>query len=331
MISRRMALTMAVGAVGALLAGPLVAAPAPGDAAAHDPTTPPSELIGDAVAEYDAGRYEEARALFRAAHEKAPTARTLRGIGMASFELRDYVEAVRALGGALKEQRRALTDEQRRQVEQLLARAETFVGRFALRLQPPDAALAVDDRPTTREADGTLLLPFGHHRVIARCATCLPSEKELEVDVVGGEHRELEISLAAAPVVVVAPNPSGQDGSGTSPLVVDRRQATALGDTAVYWWGGASVAALVGGTAAGLWWGDRAHELDACRAAADRCKNESTLTGQRNLAIGMTVGLGAVAVTTGIIAAVVRGRDARPASTVACDLGRETISCAIRF
>ena len=58
-----------------------------------------SVLIGDAVAEYDAGHFQEARALFRQAHEKSPTARTLRGIGMCSFELRDYVEAARALGG----------------------------------------------------------------------------------------------------------------------------------------------------------------------------------------------------------------------------------------
>jgi outer membrane protein assembly factor BamD (BamD/ComL family) len=59
--------------------------------AADDDTTPVSVLIGDAVAEYEAGHYQEARALFRQAHEKQPTARTLRGIGMASFELRDYV------------------------------------------------------------------------------------------------------------------------------------------------------------------------------------------------------------------------------------------------
>jgi len=59
----------------------------------------------DAVAEYEAGHYQEARALFRQAHEKSPTARTLRGIGMASFELRDYVEATRALTASLRDVR----------------------------------------------------------------------------------------------------------------------------------------------------------------------------------------------------------------------------------
>ena len=60
-----------------------------------------TSLLEEAVSEYDARRYEEARALFRKAHDISPNARTLRGIGMASFELREYVEALRALEGAL--------------------------------------------------------------------------------------------------------------------------------------------------------------------------------------------------------------------------------------
>src|SRR4029453_8230163 len=96
---------------------------------AADDDTPVTVLIGDAVAEYDAGHFQEARALFRQAHEKQPTARTLRGIGMCSFELRDYVEATRALTASLREQRRPLTSEQKRHAEALLARAATLVGR----------------------------------------------------------------------------------------------------------------------------------------------------------------------------------------------------------
>jgi hypothetical protein len=329
MTSRRVA-AAAVLALGALLARPSLAAPPAGDAAARDPSTPAAELIGDAVAEYDAGRYEEARALFRAAHDKAPTARTLRGIGMASFELRDYVEAVRALGAALKDERRPLTDDQRQQVQQLLGRAETFVGRFGLKLQPADAILAVDGKTTAREADGTLLLPFGHHRVVAHCPACQPAEKELEVDVSGGERRELEIAL----VVAAAPPPKSSPPDGDSLLVVGRKDATAGGDTAPYWWAGASVAALLGATAGGLYWGNRAHELDTCHAAGDRCKNESALVSERNLAIGLTVGLGAVAVTSGIIAAVVRrnaAATATTATTVACGVGKGAVACAFRF
>src|SRR6185369_1334355 len=77
--------------------------------AAQEAETPQYRgLLSEAVAEYDARRYEEARALFRRAHDLSPNARTLRGIGMASFELREYVEALRALEGSLVDQRRPL-------------------------------------------------------------------------------------------------------------------------------------------------------------------------------------------------------------------------------
>jgi hypothetical protein len=245
---------------------------------------------------------------------------------MASFELRDYVEAVRALGGALKEQRRALTDEQRRQVQQLLARAETFVGRFALRLQPPDATLAVDDRPTTREADGTLLLPFGHHRVIARCATCLPSEKELEVDVVGGERRDPRSARRRA---------GGRPGRQT---LGARRQRHCR------WWsidarrrhgreGGLLGAALSRRSSAGRRPLVGQPRPRARRPSRGRRSPQERIDadGPAQLAIGMTVDPGAVAVTTDHRRRRPRRRDATPSSTVACDLGRETISCAIRL
>ena len=215
-------------------------------------------------------------------------------------------------------------------MQQLLARTETFVGRFALRLQPADAGLLVDGKVTAREADGTLLLSFGRHRLTARCASCLPSEKDLDLDVIGGEHREIEISLTTASAAVLTPRPAPQEAGGSPPPMIEKRETGATGDSAPYWWGGVAVASLLGATAGALYWINRGNELDACRLAADRCKNDSTLTGERNLAIGMTVGLGAVAITTGIIAAVVKQRGATT-GTVACGAGKGTVSCAIRF
>jgi len=168
-------------------------------ARAADDDTPVAVLIGDAVAEYDAGHYQEARALFRQAHDKVPTARTLRGIGMASFELRDYVEAARALGASLRDQRRPLTPEQKRHAEALLARANTFVGRFTVKIKPESASLFVDGRPADVEPDGVVLLAFGRHQLSLRCASCAPAEKDEDVEVSGGEHKTIELALAPAP------------------------------------------------------------------------------------------------------------------------------------
>jgi hypothetical protein len=73
-------------------------------------------LISDAAAEYDAKHFAEARALFRRAHELEPSARTWRGIGMAAFELRDYVKSLRALEASLVDSRLPLIGSERDQV-----------------------------------------------------------------------------------------------------------------------------------------------------------------------------------------------------------------------
>src|SRR3954466_15839911 len=142
----------------------LIGAAAASQARAADDDTPVSVLIGDAVAEYDAGHFQEARALFRQAHDKSPTARTLRGIGMCSFEMRDYVEATRALTASLRDQRRPLTSEQKRHAEALLARPHTFGGRFTVKVKPEGSSMFVDGHPAELEPDGVLLLPFGRHQ-----------------------------------------------------------------------------------------------------------------------------------------------------------------------
>jgi hypothetical protein len=324
MISRQIAF-----ALGALLVGWVPVARAADKGADANADTPAAQLIGDAVSEYDAGRYDEARALFRLAHQKAPTARTLRGIGMASFELRDYVEASRSLAGALREERRPLTDEQRRQVEALLARAETYVGHFSLQVRPASAELLVDGQPAAREPDGSLLLGFGHHRIAARCAACAPTERLVEVEVAGGEHREIAIVLTeAAPSASSASNLSPQPGAAAS--LVDQPPA-ATGSATPWWWAGAAVVGAVGATAGALWWANRGGELDTCRMAGSRCQNESTVADERDVAIGLTVGLGAAAITSGIVAALLWHRHDVVSHSVACLAGKETVSCAIRF
>jgi hypothetical protein len=318
-------------ASGALVLFAAVAAGMAGAAEAPDERGPVSSLISDAVTEYQAGHFEEARALFLRANQQSPSARTLRGLGMASFELRDYVAATRALAAALHETRHPLTLEQRRHAEGLLARAETFVGRLTPRLQPAEATLMVDDKPAEREPDGTLLLPFGRHRITAGCPTCADDEREIEV--LGGERRELEIALATRipPAIAATPlAPATTDAA--SPPLVQRPAPPARHDTTAYWLAGGAAAAAAGAVAGGLWWRDRADALDSCRAAGDRCLNETAVTRERGLAVGLTIGLGAAGVAAGIAAAWLwPGASGGPSQAMACLAGKAALSCAIRF
>jgi len=304
----------------ALLAS-LIAVGASPAARAADEDTPVSVLIGDAVAEYDAGHYQEARALFKQAHEKSPTARTLRGIGMCSFEMRDYVEAARALGASLREQRRPLTNDQKKHAEALLSRANTFVGRFTVKIKPESASLFVDGRPAELEPDGTLLLPFGRHTLSLRCASCAPAEKDQDVEVSGGERKSVELALAPAP-----PPPPG----GVPDTTVERSHAH-------LWLMGGAIAAALGSGGSALWWRDQQHQLDICHKMATAthiCDGESDIETQRKVAIGLTVGLGAAAVISGVAAALLWPRtsgEAPPATTVACVPTNNMVSCAFLF
>jgi hypothetical protein len=172
-----------VGAAEALL--PM---PPTGDVASGDPV---AGLLADAVAEYDAARYLEAQALFQRAHVLSPSARTLRGIGMASFEAGQYVTALRALRAALAERERPLTEPQRRHVASLIARTEVFVARLVVEAHPPDAPIRVDGEIPAREEDGTILLDPGEHLV-----TVLGPEgqtERLSVPLVGGTTRTLTV------------------------------------------------------------------------------------------------------------------------------------------
>jgi len=328
-----------VTAAAALLVTVVAAASWAADKADDAANTAVPVLIGDAVAEYDAGRYEEARALFRLAHEKQPTARTLRGIGMASFEMRDYIEATRALAASLRDQRRPLTAEQRKHAQALLARAETFVGQFSLKLSPASLSVFVDGRPAMLEGDGSLLLPLGRHELSVRCATCSPNERQLPVDVVGGEKKSLELTLALATAPPATADTTGAAAAGGSvPTLVGGQQDTAGGSGSGHLWlvGAAGVAVVAAGAGA-LWWRKSQQEINECRSmeatfAAD-CTNESDLSTQRSAAIGTTIALGATAIVTGVFAAILwPGEQSAPAaSSVACFGGKDSVGCAFRF
>ena len=151
------------------------------------------DAIDQAVAEFQAGHWHEARTLFERAHALAPSARTLRGLGIVAFELRHYARSARLLQQALEDTRQPLTQALQAQTRELVQRAIGFVGRYRIALQPPDAMLSVDGAKAQLEPDGSLWLDPGEHTLRARA----PGHREAvqELDVRGGEQLELTLAL----------------------------------------------------------------------------------------------------------------------------------------
>jgi hypothetical protein len=175
------------------------------------------QTIAEAVREFSAQRFEEARALFKRAHELAPSARTLRGLGMTAYELRMYVQTMRELEAALRDTRKPLTEEQRNHASSLIAKSREFVGRVLLQLLPADATALVDGQPAEVEAGGVLLLDVGTHVIGATAADHKPSNVRVRVE--GGS--EQLVKLALEPVAPPALEPAVVEPETPAPPVLD--------------------------------------------------------------------------------------------------------------
>jgi hypothetical protein len=150
-------------------------------------------LIEEALQAYESGRHAEARSLFRRAHAINPTARTLRGIGMCAFNLGDYTDAVYQLEQALTDTRKPLSDEQQAATRELISRANARVGRFRLRLTPPEAVLRVDGNAPLILEGNELLIEAGQHEIEARAPGYLMAHSSLKAE--GGDRTTLVFHL----------------------------------------------------------------------------------------------------------------------------------------
>ncbi len=261
------------------------------DACANGGTYP--RVVAEAVAEYQAGRWAEARALFLCAHTLRPSARTFRTLGMTAFELREYPDAVRELSAALSDARSPLGEAHRGQVRDLLARAEIFVGRYQIHLDPRDADLFVDGVGVKVESDDSVLLAVGRHELEARALGHAAGRRTVIVDGRDGDVLTLALPLldaaSSAPVLPalspsvltpytyersVVPTASTEDRA-------DRSQG-ALRDFA-WTWAGAGVAVVSGASSLALHL-RAVHEDEqlARMCAADECYPHRGVTDKRD-------------------------------------------------
>jgi hypothetical protein len=220
------------------------------------PSAEYKDLIDQALLEFKHKNWPEARVLFRRAYELSPNARPMRGMGIVSYEMRDYVQAVRDLSAALADTRQALTEQQRSECQNLLARARTFVGVYTLKVTPPEAELSLDGARLAREPDGTLLIAFGEH--VLRGMAPGHEEASARVDVQGGEQGEIELMLN--PVMKPAPGLVGESTEDPSSRLHLRQaprdqgeQRGLYGKGLRYTWVALGASALFGGGAVAAW------------------------------------------------------------------------------
>ncbi|MEM1417611.1 MAG: hypothetical protein AAGH15_22125 [Myxococcota bacterium] len=193
----------------------------PGDATPEDATTenaaPSPEdvaretafraLIAEALAEYQAGNWAEARALFFQAHRVRSSANAVRLGAVCAYELREYPSAVRGFEEALAMTERPLSEQQRREANEGLGRALRFLGTVELAVSPAGAVVKVDGVVTAPDERGRFFLTPGTHEIRVEAPDHEPHAQR--VSYVGGERERLAIALEETPEpVIIAPPPA---------------------------------------------------------------------------------------------------------------------------
>jgi tetratricopeptide (TPR) repeat protein len=176
-----------------------------GSAQAQEAAEPAAyrSVVREALSEYTAKNFPEARALFAEAHRLYPNARTLRGLGMTAFELRSYRESIAYLNEALASQVKPLDGALRAETERLLARAERFVGKLNLEVNPSSAEVLLDGNPIVVAAGTPLLLEVGEHALEFRAEGYATETRSLYVK--GHEVETWTVVLNKQPAQVAAP------------------------------------------------------------------------------------------------------------------------------
>jgi hypothetical protein len=178
-------------------------------------------LVQQALDEFQRGNWDEAAGLFAQAHKLSPSARTLRGMGLAAFEGRRYVDALRDLRAALESTVNPLTAEQRAEVTETVSRAEHYVAQLELTVEPSDAEVTVNGAVVPAQAGGARLMVVdpGVLEVRASAPGYDPELRQLRM--VSGVRQQVALQLsrvgegkAAANVPLDGPAPVARRRSG---------------------------------------------------------------------------------------------------------------------
>jgi hypothetical protein len=218
------------------------------------------EAINRALQEFNLGHWTEAKVFFREAHARKPSARTLRGIGLACYESRNYVEAIDYLGQALENRVQPLTAEMRAAANKLIEQSRRFVMRAQIELSPKNAALFVDGKPVSLGADGSVLIDPGEHEISATAPGYATVQRRVNSE--GGSERQLhfELSPQGSARAVSAAQPAPEATVAEAPAPLEAEPADEGGSALLPWLaiGGSVAVAATGGVLLGLGLSDKA-------------------------------------------------------------------------
>jgi len=300
------------------------------------------QLINYALDEYERGSWEESAALFRRAHALIPSARTLRGLGLATYEARRYAESIRHLRAALQDTRRPLPDKQREAVQATLDRAKIFVGQLEIDRVPADAQVMINGRVAEPDSDGKFMVDSGWVDIEVSAPSYTPRTRRMRL--AGGE--EQRIALHLSPLDASPSDPSPALGlrraapSGVAQSSLPRADSEADRPFQTWKWvtGGAAVVALgVGGSMLGIQKAlAPAYERECTQAESAMpadCEQRHTLLSSTlwtGSIVGLSLGGALAALSATFFVLDAQEPDSEPA-LVCGGMGSLGVTCRARF
>lgn len=241
-------------------------------------------LVQQAIQQCDLGNFLEAQVLFEQAHRVFPNARTLRGLGLVAYALRDYVVAVQHLDAALTNPVRPLDAAMSTQVRETAERSQALIGSIQVRLDPDTTELTIDGRPAKPDPDHAIRANPGEHELVATAAGY--SELSRRVNLEPGSHLALDMRLQP---IALAPAPA------------PREVATSRGAGPFILIGGSAALAIGGGVLLGIALDDVATVEHAARntrwADIEPSYERSTTFSTIGIAL---LGLGGLGIVSGL-------------------------------
>jgi tetratricopeptide (TPR) repeat protein len=263
------------------------------------------ELYAEGQRHFEAGRFAEAEASFRAAFEQVQNPVVLLGVAAAQERQGRNAEAARTLRRYLvlrpDAPDRGAVEQRIATLDPTGATVEPERGRVRITSTPPGASIAVDGTETGQHTPAELELGPGEHAITLTLAGHMEASRS--VTVVAGETGEVSFELTPEP----APSAGGEDVLGTenaaeesasagpSDLVAPEPRGGADPSPAVWWTAAVSGVGLVTGTVFGFLALSAQSDFDAMpsQEAADRGETFALIA---DLGFGVALAAGATAI-----------------------------------
>lgn len=191
------------------VAAALALAAAPAHAQKPDDVKAGRQAAGEGLTAYNAGEYEKALNLFLKAKQLYPSAQVLRMVGYSELALEHWTKALDALDAALDDKITPLSKDDRKDVQDNIAKAMAHVGTLGVTSKVPGARVSVDGGdPRPLPLDKPIRLVEGAHKLVVSAPDRLDATGDVKVE----PGKQADVALdpapkAAPPPLVVAPPP----------------------------------------------------------------------------------------------------------------------------